>query len=69
MLAALDLARRIEAGELTPLQVLDRAAEAVAACEAEGWRFAKLDPDAAPQDGAPRGGDKPPPPGHADRKT
>ncbi len=47
MLSALDLARRIEAGELTPVQVLDRAAEAIAQREAEVGAFATLDLDAA----------------------
>ena len=47
MLAALDLARRIEAGELTPMQVLDRAAEAIAKREAEVRAFVTLDLDAA----------------------
>ena len=42
MLSALDLARRIEAGELTPVQVLDRCAEAIAARE-ERTRLAALE--------------------------
>ena len=38
MLAALDLARRIEAGELTPRAVVELCAEAIAANEFEGRR-------------------------------
>ncbi len=47
MLPALALARSIEAGEFTPAQVLERAAEAIAAREAEIGAFAALDLDAA----------------------
>ncbi len=47
MLSALDLARRIEAGELTPEQAIDRCAEAIAAREAEIGAFATLDLDGA----------------------
>jgi Asp-tRNA(Asn)/Glu-tRNA(Gln) amidotransferase A subunit family amidase len=43
MLSALDLARRIEAGELTPRMVIDRCAEAIAAGEAEIGAFTALD--------------------------
>src|SRR5947207_6695603 len=43
MLSALDLARRIEAGELTPAAVVDRCAEAIAAREAEIGAFIALD--------------------------
>jgi Asp-tRNA(Asn)/Glu-tRNA(Gln) amidotransferase A subunit family amidase len=47
MLSALDLARRIEAGELTPRAVVDICAEAVAAREPELRAFVVLDLDAA----------------------
>lgn len=47
MLHALDLARRIEAGELTPASVLEMCAEAIAARESEIHAFAALDLDAA----------------------
>ncbi|MGP0091539.1 MAG: amidase [Xanthobacteraceae bacterium] len=47
MLSALDLARRIEAGELTPATVIERCAEAIAAREHEVGAFASLDLDAA----------------------
>src|SRR5215831_7824776 len=47
MLSALDLARRVEAGELTPAAVLDKCAEVVAAREAEIGAFIALDLDAA----------------------
>src|SRR5947207_1331109 len=47
MLSALDLARRIEAGELTPRGVLDLCAAAIAKHEAEVGAFAALDLDAA----------------------
>jgi Asp-tRNA(Asn)/Glu-tRNA(Gln) amidotransferase A subunit family amidase len=43
MLSALDLARRIEAGELTPAAVIDRCAAAIAAREDEIGAFATLD--------------------------
>jgi Asp-tRNA(Asn)/Glu-tRNA(Gln) amidotransferase A subunit family amidase len=43
MLSALDLARRIEAGELTPAAVIDLCAEAIAAREAEIGAFVHLD--------------------------
>jgi Asp-tRNA(Asn)/Glu-tRNA(Gln) amidotransferase A subunit family amidase len=43
MLSALDLARRIAAGELTPRQVIDRCAETIAAREPEVGAFATLD--------------------------
>jgi Asp-tRNA(Asn)/Glu-tRNA(Gln) amidotransferase A subunit family amidase len=43
MLSALDLARRIEAGELTPRAVVDMCAEAIAACEKEVHAFVVLD--------------------------
>jgi len=43
MLSALDLARRIESGTLTPAAVIDRCAEAIAAREAEIGAFASLD--------------------------
>jgi Asp-tRNA(Asn)/Glu-tRNA(Gln) amidotransferase A subunit family amidase len=43
MLSALDLARRIEAGDLTPAAVIDLCAEAVAAQEADIGAFAELD--------------------------
>jgi Asp-tRNA(Asn)/Glu-tRNA(Gln) amidotransferase A subunit family amidase len=47
MLAALDLARRIEAGELTPRAVVELCAEAIAASEPKIGAFATLDLDAA----------------------
>ncbi len=43
MLSALDLARRIEAGELTPRAVLETCVEAIAAREGEVRAFAALD--------------------------
>ena len=43
MLEALDLARRIETGELTPAAALERCAEAIAAREAEIGAFVTLD--------------------------
>src|ERR1700730_3768723 len=43
MLSALDLARRIEAGELTPRAVVDMCAEAIAARDKEGGAFVVLD--------------------------
>src|SRR5258708_29970904 len=43
MLSALDLARRIEAGELTPRAVVDMCAEAIAAREKEVGAFVALD--------------------------
>ena len=47
MLAALDLARRIEAGELTPRAVVELCAEAIAADEAKIGAFVSLDLEAA----------------------
>ncbi len=47
MLSALDLARRIEAGELTPRAVLELCAAAIAARESEIGAFVCLDLDAA----------------------
>lgn len=47
MLSALDLARRIDAGELTPAAALDLCAEAINAREAEVGAFATLDLAAA----------------------
>ncbi len=47
MLSALDLARRIEAGELTPRAVVDLCAQAIAAREAEIGAFAVLDLETA----------------------
>jgi Asp-tRNA(Asn)/Glu-tRNA(Gln) amidotransferase A subunit family amidase len=47
MLSALDLARRIEAGELSPAQVVERCAEALTAREAEIGAFVTLDLDGA----------------------
>ena len=47
MLSALDLARRIEAGELKPSAVIDRCAEAIAAREHEIGAFTVLDIDSA----------------------
>ena len=54
MLAALDLARRIEAGELTPRAVVELCAEAIAAKEATIGAFVTLD-----LDGARRAADEP----------
>jgi Asp-tRNA(Asn)/Glu-tRNA(Gln) amidotransferase A subunit family amidase len=47
MLSALDLARRLEAGELTPTQVIEQCAEAIAAREGEIGAFVNLDVDGA----------------------
>jgi Asp-tRNA(Asn)/Glu-tRNA(Gln) amidotransferase A subunit family amidase len=47
MLSALDLVRRIEAGELTPRAVIDGCAEAIEAREKEVGAFVTLDLDAA----------------------
>ena len=47
MLSALDLARRIEAGELKPRAVVELCAEAIAAREPETRAFVVLDLDAA----------------------
>ena len=47
MLGALDLARRIEAGELTPRAVVELCAEAIAASEAKVGAFVTLDLDGA----------------------
>ncbi len=47
MLAALDLARRIEAGKLTPRAVVEMCAEAIAANEPKIGAFVTLDLDAA----------------------
>jgi Asp-tRNA(Asn)/Glu-tRNA(Gln) amidotransferase A subunit family amidase len=47
MLSALDLARRIEAGELTPRAIVELCAEAIAAREKEIGAFVALDLDAA----------------------
>jgi len=49
MLSALDLARRIEAGELTPRDAVELCAEAIAAREKDVGAFAALDLDAARQ--------------------
>ena len=54
MLSALDLARRIEAGELTPRAVIDMCAEAIAAREKDVGAFVVLD-----LDGARRAADNP----------
>jgi Asp-tRNA(Asn)/Glu-tRNA(Gln) amidotransferase A subunit family amidase len=45
MLHALDLARKIEAGELSPVDIVARCAEAIAAREADVKAFAVLDLD------------------------
>ena len=50
MLYALDLARRIEAGTLSPRDVVDLCAEAIATREAEIGAFAALDIEAARAD-------------------
>lgn len=47
MLAALDLARRVEAGELTPRAVVELCAEAIESYEAKIGAFVALDIDAA----------------------
>ena len=47
MLSALDLARRIEIGELTSAQLIEQCAEAIAAREAEIDAFVTLDLDGA----------------------
>src|SRR5580704_17873068 len=47
MLSAFDLARRIEAGALTPRAVIDMCAEAIAAREGEVHAFAALDLETA----------------------
>jgi len=47
MLSALDLARRIDAGELTPAKVVDLCAAAIAACEPEVGAFVTLDIEGA----------------------
>src|ERR1043166_6542445 len=46
MLSALDLAHRIEAGDITPAAVLDKCAEVIAAREEEIGAFIALDLDA-----------------------
>ena len=46
-LSALDLARRVEAGELTPEAVVDLCAAAIAAREDEVGAFTHLDIDGA----------------------
>jgi Asp-tRNA(Asn)/Glu-tRNA(Gln) amidotransferase A subunit family amidase len=55
MLAALDLARRIEAGELTPAAALELCAEAIAAREAEIGAFVVLDLERARRTAEARG--------------
>jgi len=47
MLSALDLARRIEVGELTPAQVIEQCAEAIATREADVGAFVTLNLDGA----------------------
>ena len=47
MLSALDLARRLEAGELTPRQVVEMCAEAIAAREGDVGAFVTLDLEGA----------------------
>jgi Asp-tRNA(Asn)/Glu-tRNA(Gln) amidotransferase A subunit family amidase len=49
MLSALDLARRIESGELTPRAVVEMCAQAIAAHEGEIGAFTALDIDGARQ--------------------
>lgn len=49
MLSAIDLARRIEAGELTPAAVIDRCAQAMAAHESTVGAFTALDLNRARQ--------------------
>ena len=55
MLSALDLARRIEAGDLTPAAALELCAEAIAAREAEVGAFAVLDLERARRTANERG--------------
>lgn len=55
MLAALDLARRIEAGALTPAAALELCAEAIAARESEIGAFAVLDLEQARRTAKVRG--------------
>jgi Asp-tRNA(Asn)/Glu-tRNA(Gln) amidotransferase A subunit family amidase len=50
MLSALDLARRIESGELTPRAAVELCAQAIATREAEIGAFAALDIEAARRD-------------------
>jgi Asp-tRNA(Asn)/Glu-tRNA(Gln) amidotransferase A subunit family amidase len=60
MLSALDLARRIEAGELTPAQLIEQCAEAIAKREGEIGAFVNLDVDGARKAAAADGiGSKP----------
>lgn len=47
MLSALDLVRRVEAGELTPARIVELCADAIAAREADVGAFATLDLDGA----------------------
>jgi Asp-tRNA(Asn)/Glu-tRNA(Gln) amidotransferase A subunit family amidase len=47
MLRALDLARRLESGELTPANVIDKCSEAIAAREGEIGAFVTLDIEGA----------------------
>ena len=47
MLSAIDLARRLEAGELAPAQALELCAEAIAKREGEVGAFVTLDLDGA----------------------
>ncbi|MFZ0374305.1 MAG: amidase, partial [Xanthobacteraceae bacterium] len=47
MLSALDMARRIEAGELMPRDAVELCAEAIAAREKDVGAFVALDLDAA----------------------
>jgi Asp-tRNA(Asn)/Glu-tRNA(Gln) amidotransferase A subunit family amidase len=53
MLSALDLARRIAAGNLSPLDAIDLCAKAIAIREAEVGAFAALDLAAAQRDAQP----------------
>jgi Asp-tRNA(Asn)/Glu-tRNA(Gln) amidotransferase A subunit family amidase len=55
MLSALDLARAIEAGAMTPRAVIDLCAQAIARREAEIGAFAALDIEAARRAAAPAG--------------
>ena len=47
MLSALDFARRLESGELTPAQAVELCANAIAKREAEVGAFVTLDLDGA----------------------
>ncbi|MBM3530901.1 MAG: amidase [Alphaproteobacteria bacterium] len=56
MLSALDLARRVESGELTPARLVELCADAIAEREAEIGAFVTLDLDGARRTAAPPAG-------------